>query len=104
MNLEVGAPIARLRGRVVMPDGVRDGAVVTFARGRVVSVEIPRAPVAASPDLADLPGHTIYPGWINLHVHGARGLDFSDDDAAAPGTIAEYLATQGWSGFLATYL
>ena len=86
------------------PDGVRDGAVVTLAGDRIASIEVPRAAVAAAPDLLDLPDHHIYPGWINLHVHGARGLDFSDDDAAAPGTIATYLASQGWAGFLATYL
>ena len=96
--------MSKIRGRVVTPDGVLEGAVVTLTGGRVAQVEVPRAPVAHSHDVLELPEHLIYPGWYNLHVHGAGGLDFSDDDAHAPGAIAAYLASQGWAGFLATYL
>lgn len=94
----------RVRGRVVTPEGLHDDAVVTLSDGRIASVEAVRGPLRSSPDLVELPGHVVYPGWINLHVHGARGLDFADPAPDAPGTIARYLAGQGWAGFLATYL
>lgn len=101
MNIEIHSPIRKIRGRVVTPDAVLDGAVVSIEGDRITAIETPRAHVHG---VLDLPEHVIYPGWYNVHVHGAGGLDFSDDSAHATGAIATYLASQGWAGYLATYL
>lgn len=104
MNIEENAPIRKIRGRVVTPDAVLEGAIVSIEGDRITAIETPRAPVGHAHGMLELPEHFIYPGWYNLHVHGAGGLDFSDDTAHACGAIARYLASQGWAGYLATYL
>ncbi|MBI4863345.1 MAG: N-acetylglucosamine-6-phosphate deacetylase, partial [Candidatus Riflebacteria bacterium] len=100
----MGRTFGSVRGRIVVPGGELDGAVVHLAGGRIERIERPGAPVPPAPGRLDLPGCRVYPGWINLHVHGAMGRDFIDPEAGAAEAIARYLATQGFSGFLATYM
>lgn len=41
-------------------------------------------------------------GFIDLHVHGAKGADVMDEDAESLRTISRALAEEGITGFLAT--
>ncbi|NHM32382.1 N-acetylglucosamine-6-phosphate deacetylase [Neobacillus terrae] len=47
-------------------------------------------------------GHTVVPGFIDLHIHGAAGADTMDATPEALKTIAEALAKEGTTSFLAT--
>ena len=42
------------------------------------------------------------PGLIDIHLHGAKGFDFSDGEAEANKKIAEYEAMQGITTILPT--
>jgi len=42
------------------------------------------------------------PGFIDLHIHGAIGVDTMEADAAGLGRISEFLATQGVTAWLPT--
>ncbi len=44
----------------------------------------------------------VVPGFIDEHIHGAKGADAMDGEKEALSTIAEAVATEGTVGFLAT--
>lgn len=46
--------------------------------------------------------HYLVPGFIDLHIHGARGKDIMDANEEALITISKALAAEGVTGFLAT--
>ncbi len=50
------------------------------------------------------PGAVVAPGFIDLHVHGARGRDLMDGTLESLQTVAETLARHGTTSFLATTL
>ena len=52
----------------------------------------------------DLNGRRLVPGFIDLHIHGARGWDVMDESPDALPTISRFLVQHGCTGFLATTL
>jgi N-acetylglucosamine-6-phosphate deacetylase len=46
--------------------------------------------------------HRIFPGLIDMHIHGTHGADVMDADIESLQLIANKLLTQGTTGFLAT--
>jgi len=42
------------------------------------------------------------PGFVDLHIHGAFGIDFMSATSAQLTELADHLASQGYSGFLPT--
>ena len=44
----------------------------------------------------------LLPGFIDLHTHGANGVDFTDADEAALQKVSIFFAAHGVTGFLAT--
>jgi|SRR5579862_6359786 len=73
-----------------------------LAGGRIVG---PRAPGSTAPPGArkiDGRGCVAVPGFIDLHVHGARGFDFMDASEEAFRVIGEYHAAGGTTGYLPT--
>jgi N-acetylglucosamine-6-phosphate deacetylase len=91
-----------LRGaRVVLPDGVADGVAILVADGLVS--RIAREGEANPPARQlDLRGASLYPGFIDVHIHGAVGVDAL---AAAPEDlrrVARFLASRGVTGWLPT--
>lgn len=58
---------------------------------------------AEDAEIIDLPEDAIVlPGFIDEHIHGAGGADAMDGTHAALKTIAETVAAEGTTGFLAT--
>lgn len=53
-------------------------------------------------DEVDLSGCTIFPGFIDVHIHGAVGVDTMDADADGLRRISAFLATQGVTAWLPT--
>ncbi|KOG34215.1 N-acetylglucosamine-6-phosphate deacetylase, partial [Streptomyces varsoviensis] len=74
--------------RVVLPSGVVDDGRVTVEGRRLVDAgtAAPDGPRGAATAL-DLTGHTIVPGFVDIHVHGGGGASFSS------GTAEEALTT-----------
>jgi N-acetylglucosamine-6-phosphate deacetylase len=97
-------PIEELRGRIVLASGVLEGGIVRLHGDRIVSIDPARAPFLDGPGRVDTQGCYVYPGFLNLHVHGAVGRDFADQKPDSPGILGTYLAGQGYTGFLATYV
>src|SRR5215207_4160590 len=100
-----------LRGaRVILPGAVAEGADVFVERGCIARILSegesqsgedsgrPGAPAR----VYDLSGHTLYPGFIDLHIHGAVGVDTMEATAAQLGRVARFLAAHGVTGWLPT--
>ena len=47
-------------------------------------------------------GYVLVPGFIDQHIHGAMGADAMDGTVEALSTIANAVASEGTTGFLAT--
>jgi N-acetylglucosamine-6-phosphate deacetylase len=105
MNGEnIGARPLVLRGaRVVGPASVAAQTSVLVAGGRIARLFAADAPDGtADSESLDLTGLTLYPGFIDVHIHGAVGVDTMTADADALHAVARFLAMQGVTGWLPT--
>jgi len=66
-------------GKVILPDRVLDDGCVLVKGHRIEEVG-ERSDVSAPPDaeIIDAEGNYISPGFVDIHVHGGAGSDFSD--------------------------
>ena len=83
---------------------INDGVLVTRGGiiesvGRKASVAIP-----VDADVIPMPGRTIMPGMIDVHVHGVAGVDFDECDAEGFERAAAMLLAHGVTQALITVL
>lgn len=79
-----------IRGKIV-----KTGLAFT---DRIVSVgNVPQAEILSLPEDA-----VVVPGFIDEHIHGAGGADVMDGNVNALSVIAEAVAKEGTTAFLAT--
>ncbi|MGB8508146.1 MAG: N-acetylglucosamine-6-phosphate deacetylase [Pyrinomonadaceae bacterium] len=93
-----------LRGAaVILNDGIAEGACVVVKEGRIAHVV---AEVALVPEremrVVELSGHTLHPGFIDVHIHGAVGVDLMEASADDLHKVAVYLARHGVTAWLPT--
>ena len=86
---------------VVLADRVADGLTVVIEGDRIVDLlSGPRLTSPAETRIA-LDGHTIVPGFIDVHVHGVAGHDVLDG-AGAVASVAQLLPRWGVTAFCPT--
>lgn len=85
--------------RVVLPDRVIDRGTVVVEDGRIASVS-----EASSAMGMDMSGSVLVPGFIDVHIHGSVGIDVMDASADQLSDISEYLASQGVTGWVPTFV
>ena len=56
----------------------------------------------APSDAVDLQGRQVWPGLIDLHIHGYAGIYVMEEDAAAPERLSRLLAAQGVTSYVPT--
>src|SRR6185503_4983432 len=85
--------------RVILPDGevtasvlVVDGKIGGIGNADDADEEI------------DLAGATLLPGFIDVHIHGAVGVDVMDAALAGLQSVSDYLASQGVTSWLPTFV
>lgn len=95
--------LALTNASVVLADRLIEDATVMVHEGLIASVS--DGPVTMQADTAlDLSGLVLLPGFIDVHIHGAVGIDTMDASAEQLGEMAEFLATQGATGWLPTFV
>lgn len=86
----------------VLPEGLAEGVSVLVEDRRIAAVD----PVGVPDGVAEiaLDGATLFPGFIDVHIHGSVGIDVLDASAEQLCEIARFLATQGITGWLPTFV
>jgi N-acetylglucosamine-6-phosphate deacetylase len=96
---------------VVLPDRELVDASVLVSDGRIASISgssagggsfSKDAPTSNAVEEIDLSGTTLLPGFIDVHIHGAVGVDVMEATPHQLLELSEYLATQGVTGWLPT--
>ncbi len=88
--------------RVVLPNGVAEASVL------IEGDRIARIPHTPDPEVRraereqDLRGLTLFPGFIDVHIHGAVGVDTMEATAEGLNRVSEFLAGQGVTAWLPT--
>lgn len=96
-------PIAIHADRVLTPfDDISDGVVVL--QGSKISAVGPRGQTVLPRGVREIamPGKTIVPGFVDVHIHGAGGRDVMEGNAESLEIIAGTIARHGTTSFVAT--
>lgn len=86
--------------RVVLPDREIEAGSVVIDNGLITSIT--EGPNETKVKTLNLSGLTLLPGFIDVHIHGAVGIDTLDANAEQLGEVAKFLATQGVTSWLPT--
>src|SRR4051812_19468640 len=88
--------------RVVTLDHVIERANVYIEGGRIARLVPAEDGGPTGTASADLKGLTLFPGFIDVHIHGAVGFDTLAASADELCTVSQYLLKQGVTGWLPT--
>ncbi len=88
-----------IQAQLLTPDGLLQDGVVVVEGGRITAV----SPPSLSPATVYAPDHFLVPGFIDLQLNGAFGLDFTRQPETI-WAVAERLPQYGVTGFLPTVI
>ncbi len=94
---------AIINGTILSPDGEIRGKALLFNEKIQGITDIEDARRIAE-EIIDADGAYVSPGLIDVHIHGYKGIDVSDDDPEAIRLMARHLPENGVTGFLPTTL
>lgn len=81
--------------RAVLPDRVIANCTIEVAGGRIARIAESAGDVTRDEASTELSGLTLFPGFIDVHIHGAVGVDVNSADASGLLRVAEFLAGKG---------
>jgi N-acetylglucosamine-6-phosphate deacetylase len=88
---------------LVLPDHVSKASSLLIASGRIATIFDPNENQFPKVDsIIDLEGLTLFPGFIDIHIHGAMGVDTMTASAGDLRRVAEFLARNGVTAWLPT--
>jgi N-acetylglucosamine-6-phosphate deacetylase len=87
--------------RLVLPGGTIEGASLLAEGGRVARIGA-GVETQSGARVLSLEGLTVYPGFIDVHIHGAVGVDAMEATADDLHTVARFLAASGVTAWLPT--
>jgi N-acetylglucosamine-6-phosphate deacetylase len=86
---------------VVGPNGIIENASIVVEDGVIESVTS-RGSASDEGEIIDAAGCTIFPGFIDVHIHGAVGVDVNEADVDGLVEIAAFLAKNGVAAWMPT--
>ena len=98
------ATITLLRNaRIVLPERVVENASLLIRNGRIAKISnSPISILPAADSEIDLASLTLFPGFIDVHIHGAVGVDSMAASAEDLRRVSEFLASRGVTAWLPT--
>jgi N-acetylglucosamine-6-phosphate deacetylase len=100
VNAMVSLKMILTNGRLIFPNGVRDGLELVAENGLIMAIR-GQTP-GSGPEVVDLAGNYVAPGFVDLHVHGAMGRDTMEGSTEAFRVICDYHASGGTTSLLLT--
>jgi len=89
--------------RIILPERTAEKASLLIHDDRIARVLEPApSQLPTSDSVIDLSGLTLFPGFIDVHIHGAVGVDTMDATAEGLNRVSEFLASQGVTAWLPT--
>jgi len=85
--------------RIVLANRTLESANLLIENGRIAAISSAIGPSIHS---VDLKGLTLFPGFIDVHIHGAVGVDTLNARADDLRRVAEFLAAKGVTAWLPT--
>jgi N-acetylglucosamine-6-phosphate deacetylase len=91
------------KARIVLPERIADRGSLIIENDRIERIlDSPTETDPKTDNLIDLDGLTLFPGFIDIHIHGAAGVDTMDASAEDLLRVAEFLTGKGVTGWLPT--
>ncbi|HSP34683.1 MAG TPA: N-acetylglucosamine-6-phosphate deacetylase [Thermoanaerobaculia bacterium] len=87
-------------GRAFVDGVIKDDVLITMRGSTIADV----MQIAAPPAVAERVGGLIVPGFVDVHIHGGDGADFTDADAEGNERIIDFHARHGTTALAATTL
>jgi N-acetylglucosamine-6-phosphate deacetylase len=93
---------------VILPGGKQVASVLIenekIARIIAADIDADEAADVDADEAVDLSGCILYPGFIDIHIHGAAGVDVMTADLAALEKMAGFLARHGVTRWMPTFV
>ena len=91
-----------IRGaRIVLPEGVTSGKSLLVEDGRILRIDEESNQLCPEITIS-LDGLTLYPGFVDMHIHGADGVDTMQATAADLRRVAKFLVKAGVTAWMPT--
>src|SRR5262245_8357310 len=87
---------------VITPEAKLSGHSILIEDGRIKAVAVKLDD--AADHVIDLSGKTLYPGFIDIHIHGSAGVDVMAADLDALAKMAAFLAQNGVTRWMPTFV
>lgn len=84
---------------IVTDEGVLENSSLLVSDGKFVEIGGPSGPADRE---FDLKGATLYPGFIDIHIHGSMGIDVNSADTEGLREMAGFLVSRGVTAWLPT--
>lgn len=89
--------------RIITPQRTLEGASLFIEKEVIANIYENDSDVPKEVSkVFDLDGLTLYPGFIDIHIHGAVGVDTMEADADDLHKVAKFLSTNGVTSWLPT--
>ena len=96
-------PLVLDNARVILQDRELERSSVVVESGLITRVA-DAAPAIPGAQTIDLTGMVLLPGFIDVHIHGSAGIDVMDATAEQLNEIGVFLASQGITGWVPTFV
>jgi N-acetylglucosamine-6-phosphate deacetylase len=95
-------PLLIKNARLVMPDRLADTVDLLIENGAIARITERAEEGHEGCLVVDAEAATLFPGFIDIHIHGAVGVDTMQATAADLDLVSGFLATRGVTGWLPT--
>jgi N-acetylglucosamine-6-phosphate deacetylase len=87
--------------RLILPDRIVAKSNLLLHGARVAQILEPTQ-LPAADSVIDIDGFTVFPGFIDVHIHGAAGVDTNDTGSDGLRTVSRFLVRNGVTAWLPT--
>lgn len=88
--------------RIVLPEETTEPASLLVEEGRITRVLQSSATSVKADHEIDLNGSTLFPGFVDIHIHGAIAVDTMTASADDLSRVGEFLASNGVTAWMPT--